>query len=120
MSAPLNLFTHGREHALYHIARGERVEHGADAQKSLSEKSPSTNRKSPQCAIKSIHQQTRRDHWSGSSLGRVGSQVSEPFFGGVEYSEVRDEEEEEEFYIHYKNDLKRHAHTPSGVAGADL
>jgi hypothetical protein len=26
---------------------------------------------------------------------------------------------EEEFF-HYKNDLKRHAHTPSGVAGADL
>jgi hypothetical protein len=35
----------------------------------------------------------------------------------------REEEEEEEFfnyYIDYKNDLKRHAHTPSGVAGADL
>ena len=30
------------------------------------------------------------------------------------------EEEEEEFFNHYKNDLKRHAHTPSGVAGADL
>jgi hypothetical protein len=28
--------------------------------------------------------------------------------------------EEEEFFNHYKNDLKRHAHTPSGVAGADL
>jgi len=28
------------------------------------------------------------------------------------------EEEEEEFFNHYKNDLKRHAHTPSGVAGA--
>ena len=27
---------------------------------------------------------------------------------------------EEEFFNHYKNDLKRHAHTPSGVAGADL
>jgi len=26
---------------------------------------------------------------------------------------------EEEFFNHYKNDL-RHAHTPSGVAGADL
>ena len=33
---------------------------------------------------------------------------------------VREEEEEEEFFNHYKNDLKRHAHTPSGVAGADL
>ena len=32
----------------------------------------------------------------------------------------REEEEEEEFFNHYKNDLKRHAHTPSGVAGADL
>jgi hypothetical protein len=31
-----------------------------------------------------------------------------------------EEEEEEEFFNHYKNDLKRHAHTPSGVAGADL
>ena len=30
------------------------------------------------------------------------------------------EEEEEEFFNHYKNDLKRHAHPPSGVAGADL
>jgi hypothetical protein len=30
------------------------------------------------------------------------------------------EEEEEEFFNHYKNDVKRHAHTPSGVAGADL
>jgi len=25
-----------------------------------------------------------------------------------------------EFFNHYKDDLKRHAHTPSGVAGADL
>ena len=31
-----------------------------------------------------------------------------------------EEEEEEEFFNHYKNDLKRHAHTPSGDAGADL
>jgi len=31
-----------------------------------------------------------------------------------------EEEEEEEFFNHYKNDLERHAHTPSGVAGADL
>jgi len=30
-----------------------------------------------------------------------------------------EEEEEEEFFNHYKNDLKRHAHTPSGDAGAD-
>jgi len=34
--------------------------------------------------------------------------------------EEEEEEEEEEFFNHYKNDLKRHAHTPSGVAGADL
>ena len=27
---------------------------------------------------------------------------------------------EEEFFNHYKNDPKRHAHTPSGDAGADL
>jgi hypothetical protein len=26
-----------------------------------------------------------------------------------------EEEEEEEFFNHYKNDLERHAHTPSGV-----
>jgi hypothetical protein len=32
----------------------------------------------------------------------------------------RKEEEEEEFFNHYKTDLKRHAHTLSGVAGADL
>jgi len=32
----------------------------------------------------------------------------------------RVQEEEEEFFNHYKNDLERHAHTPSGVAGADL
>jgi len=31
-----------------------------------------------------------------------------------------EEEEEEEFFNHYKNDLKRHAHGPSGDAGADL
>jgi hypothetical protein len=37
----------------------------------------------------------------------------------------KEEEEEEEFCNHYKNDLKRHAHTPSrlsglsGVAGAE-
>jgi hypothetical protein len=31
-----------------------------------------------------------------------------------------EEREEEEFFYHYKNDLKRHAHTPSGDAGADL
>jgi len=30
------------------------------------------------------------------------------------------EEEEDEFFNHYTDDLKRHAHTPSGVAGADL
>jgi len=34
--------------------------------------------------------------------------------------EVKEEEEEEEFFNHFKNDLERHAHTPSGVAGADL
>jgi hypothetical protein len=34
--------------------------------------------------------------------------------------EGREEEEEEEFFNHYKNDLERHAHTPSGVGGADL
>jgi len=34
--------------------------------------------------------------------------------------EEEEEEEEEEFFNHYKNDLKRHAHTPSGVAGTDL
>jgi len=33
---------------------------------------------------------------------------------------TRGGEEEEEFFNHYKNDLERHAHTPSGVAGADL
>jgi len=33
--------------------------------------------------------------------------------------EEEEEEEEEEFFNHYKNDLKRHAHTPSGVAGAE-
>ena len=31
---------------------------------------------------------------------------------------MRGGEEEEEFFNHYKNDLKRHAHTPSGDAGA--
>jgi len=31
-----------------------------------------------------------------------------------------EDEDEEEFCNHYKNDLERHAHTPSGVAGADL
>jgi len=31
-----------------------------------------------------------------------------------------EEEEEEEFFNHYKNDLKRHAHGPSGDAGAAL
>ena len=41
--------------------------------------------------------------------------------GGEGESQVGlEEEEEEEFFNHYKNDLKRHAHTPSGVAGADL
>ena len=30
-----------------------------------------------------------------------------------------EEQEEEEFFNHYRNDLKRHAHTPSVVAGAD-
>jgi len=34
--------------------------------------------------------------------------------------QIEGKEEEEEFFNHYKNDLKRHAHTPSGVAGADL
>ena len=36
------------------------------------------------------------------------------------WREFWEEEEEEVFFNHYKNDLKRHAHTPSGVAGADL
>jgi len=31
-----------------------------------------------------------------------------------------EEEEEEEFLNHWKNDPKRHSHTLSGVAGADL
>jgi hypothetical protein len=34
--------------------------------------------------------------------------------------EEEEGEEEEELFNHDKNDLKRHAHTPSGVAGADL
>jgi len=34
--------------------------------------------------------------------------------------EEEEEEEEEEFFNHYKNDLERHAHTPSGVAGAQV
>ena len=38
----------------------------------------------------------------------------------MEPTRVSSREEEEEFFNHYKNDLKRHAHTPSGVAGADL
>ena len=33
--------------------------------------------------------------------------------------EEEEEEEEEEFFNHYKNDLERRAHTPSGVAGAE-
>ena len=33
---------------------------------------------------------------------------------------AEEEEEEKEFFNHYKNDLERRAHTPSGVAGADL
>jgi len=33
-------------------------------------------------------------------------------------SSLRVEEEEEGFFNHYKNDLKRHAHTPTGDAGA--
>jgi len=32
----------------------------------------------------------------------------------------RRRKEEEEFFNHFRNDLKRHAHNPSGVAGADL
>jgi hypothetical protein len=36
------------------------------------------------------------------------------------WCEEEEEEEEEEFFNHYKNDLKRHAHTLSGDAGADL
>ena len=39
---------------------------------------------------------------------------------GEKLAREEEEEEEEEFFNHYKNDLKRHAHTPSGVAGADL
>jgi hypothetical protein len=39
---------------------------------------------------------------------------------GAEAGEEEEEEEEEEFFNHYKNDLKRYAHSPSGVAGADL
>jgi len=39
---------------------------------------------------------------------------------GRDPSEEEEEEEEEEFFHHYKNNLERHAHTPSGVAGADL
>jgi hypothetical protein len=31
----------------------------------------------------------------------------------------REGEDEEELFNHYKNDLKRRAHTPSGVAGTD-
>ena len=49
----------------------------------------------------------------GGGCGSVGG-------GGEEGGGDREEEEEEEFFNHYKNDLKRHAHTPSGVAGADL
>jgi hypothetical protein len=50
---------------------------------------------------------------SGSPGGWYG-------YGGDVAQEEEEEEEEEEFFNHWKNDLKRHAHTPSGVAGADL
>ena len=43
-------------------------------------------------------------------FGRGGSHVPIVYF----------RQEEEEFFHHYKNDLERHAHTPSGDAGADL
>jgi hypothetical protein len=36
----------------------------------------------------------------------------------ITVGEEEEEEEEEEFFNHYKNDQERHAHTPSGVAGA--
>jgi hypothetical protein len=38
----------------------------------------------------------------------------------AEEEEEEEEEEEVEFFNHCKNDLERQAHTPSGVAGADL
>jgi len=49
---------------------------------------------------------------SGRQKERVGS--------GDGADSRAEKEEEEEFLNHYKNVLKRHAHTPSGVVGADL
>ena len=61
-------------------------------------------------------------HGQGLPPGTRSSRARAPpywreFFGRPRLEE---EEEEEEFFNHYKNDLERHAHTPSGVAGADL
>ena len=69
-----------------------------------------------------------RPNWDSSSppsarsSGTTPSTSPSPFYdrGGREGGGVQEEEEEEEFFNHYKNDLKRHAHTPSGVAGTDL
>jgi hypothetical protein len=38
----------------------------------------------------------------------------------VRREEEEEEEEEEEFFNHYKNDLKRHAHTPSELSGKEV
>ena len=62
-------------------------------------------------------QRTLSDIWMRQPVGTAGLTL--------EYAELDDitsieEEEEEEFFSHYKNDLNGHAHTPSGVAGADL
>ena len=56
-----------------------------------------------------------------NDLKRYGRRfpINDIFFTS-RFREEEEEEEEEEFFNHYKNDLKRHAHTPSGVAGADL
>ena len=48
-----------------------------------------------------------REQVCQGTKGRRGSEE-------VQQHQHRGEEEEEEFFNHYKNDLKRHAHTPSG------
>jgi len=50
------------------------------------------------------HERHRRDRKKTKSV--LSPHTPEPL-------EEEEEEEEEEFFDHYKNDLERHAHTPS-------
>jgi hypothetical protein len=83
----------------------------------MSARAALSSRSSPSLLVASLLPSLFLPAFAQLSNKRVSLLQSAIGGGGEDEDE---DEDEEEFFNHYKNDLKRHAHTLSGVAGADL